>query len=66
MSIMQRADDFFQQLPNTNVPAAVITKKNGTSSKPTDCWTGCLTKRKKYTTIEKCGGNQWVCKPTFL
>lgn len=37
MSIMQQAAGFFQQLPNTNVPAAVITKNNGTSSKPTDC-----------------------------
>jgi len=34
---MQQAGDFFQQLANTNVAAAVITKKNGTSSKPTDC-----------------------------
>jgi hypothetical protein len=37
MSIMQQAGGFFQQLPSTNVPAAVTTKKNGTSSKPTDC-----------------------------
>jgi len=37
MSIMQQAGGFFQQLPNTNVPAAVITEKNDTSSKPTDC-----------------------------